>query len=163
MFEEINECVQYHAEAHNVNFAKCKMYSRPDLVKAMAKVYNLHAMKPTLNRVTLSDAKIAVVPTFDVKTQLLLILNDPSQMRPENIALNYDIFTGMPKEPSDELGEIHTGWAWEKARQFYCGDKPDVVPVGLVCFYDKTHSDLFGSLVCAPLMCVPHFSTKHAK
>ena len=35
--------------------------------------------------------------------------------------------------------------------------KTDVLPLGLICFYDKTHSDLFGSLSCLPFICVPSF------
>ena len=157
LFKEINDCVQYHADTHKVDFANCKMYSCEELIRAVTEIYNLHGMKPTMNRVKLSDESIAVVPTFDVKTMLLSVLNDPTRTKKENIAPNYDIFTGKPIEPSDNLDEIHTGWAWEQARQFYCGNDPDVMPLGLICFYDKTHSDLYGSLACAPFMCIPHF------
>ena len=41
-----------------------------------------------------------VVPTFDVKTMLLSLLNDNSKMIVENIAPNYILFTGKPIDPS---------------------------------------------------------------
>ena len=157
LFSEINDCVKYHAQEHKVDFATTKMYNRDELVRISTEVYNLHGMKPKLNRVKLSDNTEAVVPSFDVKTMLLSILNDPTRMRWENIASNYDPFTGRPINPVTHIDEIHTGWAWEDAREHYCGDDPDVFPLGLVCFYDKTHSDLFGSLACAPFICVPTF------
>jgi hypothetical protein len=49
------------------------------------------------------------------------------------------------------LDEIHAGSLWEQARQKYCGDDPDAFPLALVCFYDKTNTDVFGSLSCAAM------------
>ena len=152
LFDEINQCVQYHAQEHNVDFATEKLYSREQLVEIATDVYNLHGLKPTLNHVTLSDKSTAVVPSFDIKTMLLTILNDPTRMCPENIASNYNPFTGRPTAPVTHIDEIHTGWAWELARAHYCGDEIDVLPLGLICFYDKTHSDLFGLLSCSPFI-----------
>ena len=39
--------------------------------------------------------------------------------------------------------------------QKYCGNDPNSFPLALVCFYDKTHTDLHGSLACAPFICTP--------
>ncbi len=39
----------------------------------------------------------------------------------------------------------------------YCGDDPDAFPLALICFYDKTNTDVFGSLSCAPFICTPSF------
>ena len=56
----------------------------------------------------LSDGGEAVVPTFDVKTMLLSLLNDNSKIIVENIAPNYNLFTGKPIDPSNtDIGEIH--------------------------------------------------------
>jgi hypothetical protein len=87
---------------------------------------------------------------FDVKALLIAFLNDPLRMRQENFASNYDIFTGKVKSPTSTLDEIHTGSLWEQARQKYYGDDPDAFYLALVCFYDKTNIDVFGSLSCAP-------------
>jgi hypothetical protein len=77
-------------------------------------------------------------------------------MRQENFASNYDIFTGKAKSPTSTLDEIHTGLLWGQARKKYCGDDPDAFPLALVCFYDKTNTDVFGSLSCAPFICNHH-------
>ena len=44
------------------------------------------------------------------------------------------------------------------ARQTYCDDDPNAFPLGLVCFYNKTHTKVYGSLACAPFICIPLFS-----
>jgi hypothetical protein len=46
--------------------------------------------------------------------------------------------------PTSTLDEIHTGSLWEQARQKYCGDDPDAFSLALVCFYDKTNTDVCG-------------------
>jgi hypothetical protein len=45
-------------------------------------------------------------------------------MQPKNIAKGYDLFTGKCEGTNTEdcYGEIHTGEAWEPARQHFCGD-----------------------------------------
>jgi hypothetical protein len=75
----------------------------------------------------------------------------------KNLAPNYHLFSGRPIDPSMDLGEIHTGWSWKEARAHHCGDQEDVLPLGLIFFYDKMHSDLFGLLACAPFIAVPSF------
>ncbi len=87
----------------------------------------MHGMKPKLNRVKLSGSVEAVVPSFDVKMMLLLILNEKSKIIIENLVPNYHLFSGRPIDPSTDLGEIHTGW--EEARVHHCGDQDDVLPL----------------------------------
>jgi hypothetical protein len=110
--------------------------------------------------VTLTDGSIATVPIFYVRAILVAFLNDPFQMREEFFAPNYDIFTGKAKERKQTLAEIHTGSLWEPARQRYCGDNPNAFPLALVCFFDKTNNDVFGSLSCATFIYNHHSSTK---
>ncbi len=62
--------------------------------------------------------------------------------------------------PTSTLDKIHTESLWEQARQKYCGDDPYAVPLALVCFYDNTNTDVFGSLSCVPLICTPSFLNK---
>jgi hypothetical protein len=78
-------------------------------------------------------------------------------MRPENIAPNYNFVYDKPITPVTHIDKIHTGWAWDKSRSYYCGDETNVLPVGLVCFHDKIHSDVFSSLACLPFIAVLHF------
>jgi hypothetical protein len=65
---------------------------------------------------------------------------------PARMDLALKLLTGKAKERKHTLVEIHTGLLWELARQRYCGDDLDAFPLDLVCFYDKTNTDVFGSL-----------------
>jgi hypothetical protein len=95
--------------------------------------------------VPLTDGSVATVPILYVKALLIAFLNDPLRMHQENFASNYDIFTGKAISPTLTLDEIHNGSVWEQARQKYCGDDLDAFPLALVCFYDKTNTDVFAS------------------
>jgi hypothetical protein len=55
---------------------------------------------------------------------------------------------------------MHTRSLWEPARKIYCGNNPDAFPLALVCFYDKTNTDVFGSLLCTAFVCAPSFLNK---
>ena len=52
---EINDCIQYHAQSRHLDFATTKLYKRTTLITKITDAYNLHGLKPTLNRVLLSD------------------------------------------------------------------------------------------------------------
>ncbi len=108
----------------------------------------------------LTDGSVATVSKFGVIPLLVAFLNDPLRMRQENFASNYDIFTRKAKLPTSTLDEIHTVSLWEQARQIYGGDDPDAFPLALVCFYDKTNTDVVGSLSCAPFICTPTLLNK---
>jgi hypothetical protein len=110
--------------------------------------------------VPLTDGSVATVPIFEAKALLIAFLNDPMRMCKENFASNYDIFTGKAKLLTSTLDEIHTGSFWKQARQKYCADDPDAFPLALVCCYDKANIDVFGSLSCAPFICMPSFLNK---
>ena len=74
-------------------------------------------------------------------------------MRPENLAPDYDIHTGKSTVTDNTVyGEVHTGDDWEKARQHYCGDHDQNMPIGLIFFGDKTHLDRHGCLAATPVM-----------
>jgi hypothetical protein len=55
---------------------------------------------------------------------------------------------------------IHTGNLWSTACDYYCSNDPDSFPLGLVCFYDKSHTDVFGALSCAPFIATFSFFNK---
>ncbi len=116
-----------------------------------ARLNALHAVK---------HSHIATGPIFDAKALLIPFLTDPLRMRRESFASNHDIFTGKAKLPTSTLDEIHAGSLWEQARQKYCGDDPDAFLLALVCFYDKSNTDVFGSLSCAPFVCTPSLLNK---
>ncbi len=136
-----------------------QILSRKQLVQLLTKYYQLNYLKPKLHSVPLTDGSVATAPSFGVKALLIAFLNDPLRMGQENFASNYDIFTGKAKLPTSTLDEIHSGSLWEQARQKYC-DGLDAFPLALVCFYNKTNTDVFGSLSCAPFICTPSFLNK---
>ncbi len=84
-----------------------------------------------MHLITLSYGSKATVPVYDVKQLLLSFLNDPNRMKPEHFAPGYDIFSGRPTTPVTHLHEIHTGAAWEPARQHYIVDDSDAFPFAL--------------------------------
>jgi hypothetical protein len=157
MFNKAVQCVKVHALHFRVDFTTLQILSRKQLVQVLSKCYQLDFLKPTLHSVPLSDGSVTTVPIFDVKTKLIAFLNDPLQMHNENFASNYNVFTGKKKQTSSTLDEIHTCSLWETARHKYCGDDPDAFPLALICFYDKTNTDVFGSLSCPPFICTPSF------
>ncbi len=93
----------------------------------------------------------ANVAVFNLDAMILSLVLDENLMHPNNIAEGYDIFTGKGSQPDDINGEIHTGDAWEPARQHFCGDDPRNMPLALVIFGDKSHLDLHGTLSTPPL------------
>jgi hypothetical protein len=52
---------------------------------------------------------------------------------------------------NNKYGEVHTGNAWLPARDRYCQNKTDM-PVGLIEFGDKSHTDLHGALSLTPIV-----------
>jgi hypothetical protein len=119
----------------------------------LSHLYNLQDLQPTLHYVTLSDSSVVTVPVFNGKAVILSILHDHNQMNPSNFAPRYDIVTGTSTDPNNHhLNEIHTGMLWNTARDFYCQGTTNAFLLSLVCFYDKTHTDLYGSLSCAPFV-----------
>ncbi len=47
--------------------------------------------------------------------------------------------------------EVHTGDAWLPTRDRYCQNKT-IMPVGLIVFEDKSHTDLHGALSLTPII-----------
>jgi hypothetical protein len=106
------------------------------------------ALRPVNKHVTLHDGTKVTVLVFDVRAMILDILTNPDLMRKENFAKDYDIFTGDVDEnhpSSQNYGEIHTGDEWIPARDRYC-QSPNDMPIGIVIFGDKSHTDLHGAL-----------------
>ena len=109
-------------------------------------------------QVTLHDNSVVTVPVFDAKSMIMDLLTNPVLMRKENFAEGYDIFTGDVENNhiANELyGEIHTGDEWLPARNKYCRSHDSLtndMPVALVIFGDKSHTDLHGALSLTPII-----------
>jgi hypothetical protein len=110
--------------------------------------HQTHLLRPTNRNVTLHDGKTVTVPVFDMKEMLVSILTD--------FAEGYNVLTGdvSNNNPCNQkYGEVHTGDAWLPARDRYCAnpDRP-TMPVGLIVFGDKSHTNLHGTLALTPII-----------
>ena len=87
---------------------------------------------------------------------ILSLLMDKLLTKEENLADGYDLFTGEVDENNQlnkSYGKVHTGDAWEPAQKYYCGNSKEFMPISLIVFGDKTHTDLHGSLSITPIIC----------
>jgi hypothetical protein len=84
---------------------------------------------------------------------IISLLSDPSVMNKKNFAEGYNVLTGkVDNHPANnKYGEVHTGDARFPARDRYCQRKTDM-PVGLIVFGDKSHTDLHGALSLTPII-----------
>jgi hypothetical protein len=75
-------------------------------------------------------------------------------MKKENFAEGYNLLTGevLKDHPANnKYDKVHTGDAWSPARKRYCRKENDM-PVGLIVFVDKSHTDLHGALSLTPII-----------
>ena len=97
------------------------------------------------------------MPVFDAKYMILDLVTNPLTMNESNIAAGYDVFTGNVDHSFPEnqcYGEVHTGNQWIQAKNRYCANTGDMVnemPIALIVFGDKSHTDLHGTLSVTPL------------
>jgi hypothetical protein len=59
--------------------------------------------------------------------------------------------------PITHIDEVHSGSLWEPNCHQYCGDDPNAFPLALIGFYDKSNTDVHGSLSCVPFIVTPFF------
>lgn len=163
LYDEIIDLIHHYATTQDMDFRTTKLYHRKQLTKTLSKLYNLADLEPQMHHVSLSNSSIVTVPVFDVKAVILSILHDPNRMQPQHFAPGYDLFSGSATEVNNVLDEIHTGALWNNARDFYCQGNSNNFPLGLICFYDKTHTDVFGSLSCAPFIMTFSFFNESAR
>jgi hypothetical protein len=132
-------------------------YVKVTVIKWIEQVLQFEVHATNLHCVPLADGSVAIVQIFNVKSLLLSFLNDPLRTRKENFAPDYDIFTGRAMSPITHIDKVHLGSLWEPARHQYCGDDPNAFPLALIGFYNKTYTDVHGSLLCAPFIVTPSF------
>ncbi len=84
---------------------------------------------------------------------IISLLSDPSVMNEKNCAEGCNVLTGkVDNHPAyNKYGEVHTGDAWLPARDRYCQNKTDM-PVGLIVFGDKSHTNLHRALSPTPII-----------
>jgi hypothetical protein len=134
-----------------------RLSNRKSFMQRMESTFKLTHLRPRYCDVQLHYKSVATVPIFDAKDMILDLLTNPMCMQKNNLADGYDIFTGLVNEqlPANQrYDEVHTGDAWMPARNRFCQqmDKTNVMPVGLILFGDKSHTDLHGALLVTPII-----------
>lgn len=122
----------------------------------MEKSFNTLDLKPTYGSVRLSTSnnRMVTVPVFDMKAMILSIVHNERLMRQENFAPGLDIFTGAVDrgyKENNNYGKFHTGDAWKPAVKRIVGTSKKYMPLGLVVFGDKSHTDQHGTLSLTPV------------
>jgi hypothetical protein len=118
---------------------------------------NVTHLRPKPTKVTLYDSSEHIVPVFDAKAIILDMLTNKTCMQEQNKALGYDVFSGDVDEKhidNQRYGEIHTGDSWLPARDRFCPRRENEsnMPVGLIIFGDKSHTNLHGTLALTPII-----------
>jgi hypothetical protein len=94
-----------------------------------------------------------------MKEMLTSLLTDQTIMVDTNFADGYNVLTGdvdVNNPSNDKYGEVHTGDAWIPARDRYCSNpQGPTMPVGLIVFGDKSHTNLHGTLSLTPPSYLP--------
>ena len=136
-----------------------KLTRRKTFIQRMENALHLRHLRPKNCNVQLQDKSFATVPVFDAKSMILDLLSNPTVMQQSNFADGYNVLTGAvdKNHPANtKYDEVHTGDAWIPARDCYC--PPNVtddniinMPVGLIVFGDKSHTDLHGALLLTPV------------
>jgi hypothetical protein len=104
----------------------------------------------------LHNGKTVTVPVFDMKEMLISILTDKTLMSNTNFKEGYNVLTGDVNNNNpcnQKYDEVHTGDAWLPARDRYCTNpNRPTMPVGLIVFGDKSHTNLYGTLALTPII-----------
>jgi hypothetical protein len=91
-----------------------------------------------------------------MKEMLTSLLTDQTIMVDTNFAEGYNVLTGgvdVNNPSKDNYGEVHTGDAWIPTRDRHCSNpQGPIMPVGLIVFGDKSHTDLHGTLSLTPII-----------
>ena len=151
LYNEIVEFTKKHSDGQNLKFSSENLLKRATFINKLEKTFESLNLKPKDVDVDLKTGQMATVSVFDAEAMILSILTDEDLMKEENLPPGYDVYTGRPTQPVTHYGEIHTGEAWEPARQHYCGENPENMPIALVIFGDKSHFDLNGALATTPI------------
>ena len=155
VFDEVVDLVNDYTQTGRLSMDTPPLTHREAFLLAIEKQFESTPMKPNHINVQLEDGQSATVSLFDVEAMILSLTMNGDLMDKSNIADGYDIFTGGvdPNHESYNLfGEVHTGEAWEKALKLFCGPDGQFMPISLIIFGDKTHTDLHGALLVTPII-----------
>ena len=154
LYDEIVHLINDYISSDN--FSKYgKLKTRQSFIKQMELSHpSVTLLRPVDKQVILHDGTLVTVPVFNARAMIMDLLSNTELMIKENFAEGYDIFTGDVDDnhPSNRnYGEIHTGDEWIPARDRYCQYTNDM-PIGIVIFGDKSHTDLHSALALTPII-----------
>ena len=155
MHDKIISLLDVCLRTGKINPKRPRLISRKKFIHKVQKDFKTTALKPKHVPVLLSDGPVATVSVYNIEYIIICLLTDDALMMDENIAAGYDLFTGDVNKDCKEneiYGEVHTGDAWKPACKHYCGTDGDYMPVSLLIFGDKTHTNLHGSLAVTPII-----------
>ncbi len=141
------------------NFDKnARLKRRKLFIQSMERMYCVTHLQPKHHNVILHDDAEVTVPIFDAKSMILNLLTNPFSMDKANIAEGYDVFTCYvdgTHMANKQYGEIHSGDDWLPVGDRFCTRNDDThndMPIGLIIFGDKSHTNLHGSLALMPII-----------
>jgi len=155
LHNEIINLLDHYLTAGKIDPTNKNFSSRKKFIRKIGRDFSTTVMKPKHIPITLEGGSKATISLLDTKFMILSLLTDDFLMQDENLAPGYDIFTGDvdPNHPDGQnYGEIHTGDAWEGARNRFCGSNGKYMPLALIVFGDMTHTDLHGTLSVTPII-----------
>ena len=156
LYDDIIQLFNDYISSNNFN-KYTRLKCRKAFIKSSEAAYNVSHLRPKYRNVILTDKSEVTVPVFDAKYMILDLVTNPLTMNESNIAGGYDVFTGNVDHtfPDNQCyGEVHTGDQWIQAKNRYCTNTDEMdneMPIALIVFGDKSHTDLHGTLSVTPL------------
>jgi hypothetical protein len=156
IFDEIVNLVNEYTASPDFTVMTKLPPSRKSFLRSIQEIYCTHGLRPTNRIVSLHNNSYETVPVFDTKEMIISLLTDPLLMNDSNFAKGYNVRTGevdMNNPCNLKYGKVHTGDAWLPARNRYCTvTKQQTMPIALIVFRDKSHTDLHGTLSLTPII-----------
>ena len=155
MYDEVCNLVNEYTSSPDFDLY-AKLQTRKSFLRTIEESHGTHLMKPINCTVRLHDNTNVTVPVFDTKAMIISLLTDTSIMTQSNFAEGYNVLTGdvdMNNPCNHKYGEVHTGDAWMPTKERYCdAQNARTMPVGLIVFGDKSHTDLHDILSLTPII-----------
>jgi hypothetical protein len=155
MFDDICHLVNEYTLSQEFSI-HTKLQSWKSFLHFMEGSHRTHLLLPTNHNDTLHNGKTVTVPVFDMKEMLINILTDKTLMSNTNFVEGYNVLTGDVNNNNpcnQKYGEVHTGDVWLPARdRFFANPNHPTMPVGLIVFGDKSHTNLHGTLALTPII-----------
>jgi hypothetical protein len=156
MYDKICHLVNEYTSSPNFN-CHSKLQSRKSFLKLIEDTNQTQTLKPTNVNLQLHSGTLVTLPVFDIKEMIISMLMDNTLMTESNFAKGYNVLTGdvdMMNSSNQKYGEVHTGEAWLPAQKKYCdgNEGKTNMPVALIVFGDKSHTDLHGALLLTPII-----------